>query len=74
MREMSPYGAIAALLATLLLGGCSSVADIPYPKLGDIVSVDQPTLSDEERAAMIADLQRDQENHKAAATADIETR
>ena len=74
MRDISSYGAIVALLATLMLGGCSSVSDIPYPKLSDIVPVDEPRLSAEERAAMIDDLQRDQQTHKAAATTDIETR
>jgi len=75
MRDKSLFGgAAAALMAALTLGGCSSVAGIPYPKLGDIVRAEGPSLSAEERAAMIENLKHDQESHEASATETIESR
>lgn len=67
-------GAIAALAAAFLLSGCSSVAEIPYPNLSEIVRGEAPSLSPEERAAMIEELKQEQQTHKAAAVEDIEKR
>jgi len=67
-------GAAAAAIAALMLGGCSSVSEIPYPDLADITSTEDPSLSPEERAAMIEDLKQDQQTHEASATAAIEKR
>lgn len=75
MREKAIFsGILAGAFAALALGGCSSVAEMPYPKLSEIVPASGPSLSPEERAAMIEDLKKEQQTHKDAATKDIETR
>lgn len=74
MRDKSTVrGAFAALAAAALLAGCS-VSDLPYPKLSEIVPGKDASLSDEEKAAMIEELKKDQKTHKASAEADIEKR
>jgi len=65
---------VTAALSAAVLSGCSSVAEMPYPKLSDIVPAEGPSLSKEEKAAMIEELKQDQKTHKDAATADIESR
>jgi len=67
-------GMLAAAMVALALGGCSSVSELPYPKLSEIVPASGPTLSPEERAAMIEDLKKEQQTHKDAAAEDIEAR
>ncbi|RIA47212.1 hypothetical protein [Dichotomicrobium thermohalophilum] len=75
MRDKSALkGAATAAIAVLMLAGCSSVSEIPYPELAEITPAEDPSLSPEERAAMIEDLKQDQQTHKAAATAAIEKR
>jgi len=75
MRDRSIIGGtVAAFVAALALAGCSSVADLPYPKLGEIVPAEDSSLSPEEKAAMIEDLKRDRKTHEAAASQDIESR
>jgi uncharacterized membrane protein len=65
---------VAIIIATLGLAGCSSVAEMPYPKLSEIVPAAGPSLSKEERAALIEDLKKEQQTHKVEATKAIETR
>jgi hypothetical protein len=67
-------GVLSVLVAAVALGGCSSVADLPYPKLSEIVPAEDPSLSPEEKAAMIEDLERDRNTHEDAASQDIESR
>jgi len=67
-------GVAAAATAALMLAGCSSVGEIPYPDLTEITSAEDPSLSPDERSAMIEDLKQDQKTHKASATAAIEKR
>jgi uncharacterized protein YceK len=67
-------GVLAVMLGTLALAGCSSVAELPFPKLGEIVPADGPSLSPEQRAAVIEDLKKEQQTHEAEATKAIETR
>ena len=75
MRDMSGAGGLmAALIGALAVSGCSSVAEMPYPDLSRIVSVEGPSLSEEERAAMIETLKHDQQTHKDQAAEDIEKR
>ncbi len=75
MRDTSiRAGVLAVMLAVLALAGCSSVAELPFPKLGQIVPAEGPTLSPEERAAVIEELKKEQQTHAAEATKAIETR
>lgn len=75
MRDKSLLtGAVAAVIAAMMLAGCSSVSEIPYPNLAEITPAEDPSLSPEERAAMIEDLKQDQQTHEAAATEAIEKR
>jgi len=75
MRDKSVLKGIAAvLLVCLALAGCSSVSEIPYPDLSEITPAKDPSLSEEERSAMIEDLKQEQATHKASATAAIENR
>ncbi len=74
MRDKSVVKGVAAAAAALMLAGCSSVSEIPYPNLAEITPAEDPSLSEEERAAMIKDLKQDQQTHKATATAAIEKR
>lgn len=67
-------GVLAAMIATFALAGCSSVAELPYPNLSEIVPASGPSLSPEERAALIEDLKKEQQTHKESATKDIEAR
>lgn len=74
MRDSSIVrGAFAALAAAVLLAGCG-VSDLPYPKLSEIVPGEDASLSDDEKAAMIEELKKDQKTHKTSAEADIEKR
>ena len=66
--------AAAALTAAFLAAGCSSVAELPYPKLSEVVRPEDPTLSKAERAALIEELESDQKTHKAEAETEIEKR
>ncbi len=75
MRDKSVLkGAAAAVMAALMLAGCSSVSEIPYPNLAEVTPAGAPSLSPDQRAAMIEDLKQDQQTHKADATAAIEKR
>ncbi len=75
MRDKSIVAsAIAAVMGALMLAGCSSVSEVPYPDLGEITAAEDPSLTPEERAAMIETLKRDQQTHKASTKAAIETR
>jgi outer membrane murein-binding lipoprotein Lpp len=75
MRDKSVLtGAVATVIAAMMLAGCSSVSEIPYPNLAEITRAEDPSLSPEERAAMIEDLKQDQQTHEAAATEAIEKR
>ena len=67
-------GTAVAVIAACGLIGCSSVSEIPYPDLVDITPAEDPSLSPEERAAVIEDLEQDQKTHKASTTAAIENR
>jgi len=67
-------GPAAALMAAFLVAGCSSVAELPYPKLSEVVRPEDPTLSKTERAELIEELQAEQKTHKAEAESEIETR
>ncbi len=67
-------GVMTIIIAAFALAGCSSVAEMPYPKLSEIVPASGPSLSKDERAAMIEDLKKEQQTHKIEATKTIETR
>jgi hypothetical protein len=51
------------LLMSLGLSACSGVDELPYPSLGDVVRVEAPSLTPEERENMIRQLKDDKDTH-----------
>jgi len=72
MRDKSLLAAFTAAIMALLLVGCSSVTEAPYPNLGEITPAEDPSLSPEERATMIEELKQERQTHKASTSAAIE--
>ncbi len=56
----------------LALSACSGVDNLPYPNLGEVVRVEAPSLTPEERESVIKQLKDDKETHSEETAKAIE--